>query len=179
MKTLAIVFGVIVILIAVAVVIAALACWGPLQGADAGILALGNFVILALTLAVLVVYAYDTNSIARVGRDRWLREGVLGTTYSIQLVGTKGEPGRTLVQLVNLSPLVVRATVSLNTRIYGDLVTAGPLYDGREVWLLFPQQSVQGWFEIESLLQMKGKTVASMIAATTPANKCPATNHEA
>jgi len=170
MKKLAVVFGGIVILIAATVFVAALNNWPPLKGADTGILALGNFVVLALTLVVLVIYAYDTNSIARLARERWLREGVLGTTYSIQLVGTKGDRGRTLVQLVNPSPLIVRARVSLNARVYGDLVAAGPLYDGREVWLLFPQQSIQGWFEIESLLQMKGKTVAAMIAETTPAN---------
>ena len=98
-------------------------------------------------------------------RTRGGEDDIAGTD-----TGTKGDRGRTLVQLVNPSPLIVRARVSLNARVYGDLVAAGPLYDGREVWLLFPQQSIQGWFEIESLLQMKGKTVAAMIAETTPAN---------
>jgi hypothetical protein len=28
----------------------------------------------------------------------------------------------------------------------------------------------QGWFEIETLLQMKGKTVSTMVAERTPAN---------
>jgi len=170
MKTLAVAFGVIVIAITAVVLVAALTGWRPLKGADTGILALGSFVILALTLVVLVVYAYDTNSIADLARQRWLREGVLGTTYNIQLIGTKGDAGRTLVQLANSSALVVRAKVSLNARVYGDAVSAGPLYDGQEVWLLFPQQSIQGWFEVESLLQMKGKTAASMIAERTSAN---------
>ena len=30
---------------------------------------------------------------------------------------------------------------------------------------------IQGWFEIESLLQSKGKSVAAMIAESTPANR--------
>jgi hypothetical protein len=39
------------------------------------------------------------------------------------------------------------------------------------LWLLFPQQISQGWFEIESLLQKKGKTVAAVIAESTPTNR--------
>ena len=88
-----------------------------------------------LTLIVLVWYAYDTNSIARVTRERWMREGVLGTTYSMELVGQKGEPGRTLFRIHNPSTLVVRARVACNFRIYGEPVGADPLYDGKETWL--------------------------------------------
>lgn len=134
-------------------------------------LALGNFAILALTLIVLVWYAYDTNSIARVTRERWMREGVLGTTYSMELVGEKGQAGRTLFRIHNPSTLVVRATVACNFRAYGEPITAGPTYDGEYTWLVFPQQMSQGWFEIESLLQSKGKNVAAMIAESTPVNR--------
>lgn len=139
---------------------------------DADILEIGNFIVLALTLIVLVWYAYDTNSIARVTQERWMREGVLGTTYSMQLVGEKGEAGsRTLLQIHNPSTLIVRARVACNFQVYGQPVTAGPLYDGKDVWLLFPQQISQGWFEIDSLLQKNGKTVAAMIAECTPTNR--------
>jgi hypothetical protein len=134
-------------------------------------LALGNFLILALTLIVLVWYAYDTNSIARVARERWMREGVLSATYSMELIGNRGEAGRTLFRIHNPSTLIVRATVACNFRIYGDLIKAGPAYDGEDVWLVFPQQMSQGWFEIESLLQKKGKGVAAMIAECTQANR--------
>jgi len=78
------------------VVIAALVVWSARASKDATALTLGTFVILALTLIVLVWYAYDTNSIARVTRERWLREGVLSTTYGMQLIGEKGQAGRTL-----------------------------------------------------------------------------------
>ncbi len=122
-------------------------------------LALGNFLILALTLIVLVWYAYDTNSIARVARERWMREGVLSATYSMELIGNRGEAGRTLFRIHNPSTLLVRATVACNFRIYGDLIKAGPAYDGEDVWLVFPQQMSQGWFEIESLLQKKEKVL--------------------
>lgn len=134
-------------------------------------LALGNFAILALTLIVLVWYAYDTNSIARVTRERWMREGVLSTTYSIELIGDKGQAGRTLFRIHNPSTLVVRARVACNFQVYGEPIKAGGPYDGEEAWLVFPQQVIQGWFELESLLQNKGKSVTAMIVESTPVNR--------
>jgi hypothetical protein len=84
--------------------------------------------------------------------------------------GTKGEAVRTFFQLQNPSPLIVRASVACNFRVYGEPVKFGPAYDGEDTWLVFPQQIIQGWFEIDSLLQKKGKSVADMIAECTPAN---------
>jgi len=75
-----------------------------------------------------------------------------------------------LFQLHNPSSLIVRARVACNCRIYGESIKIGPAYDGEDVWLLFPQQVSQGWFEVDSLLQAKGKTVTSMIAERTPGN---------
>lgn len=162
----------IVIAFAVAVLlIAGFVTWKAWCSKDAEILTIGNFLVLTLTLIVLVWYAYDTNVIARVTQQRWQREGVLSTTYSLQLLGEKGQAGRTLVQLHNPSTLLIRARINFNFRVYGEPVSAGPLYDGKEVWLLFPQQMSQGWFEVESLLQKKGKSVAKMIAECTPANR--------
>jgi hypothetical protein len=149
--------------------VTAVVIWREWPTKDA--LALGNFVMLALTLIVLVWYAYDTNSIARVTRERWTRESVPSTTYSMQLVGDKGEVGRTLFRIHNLSTVEVRATVACNFQVYGELVSAGPAYDGADTWLVFPQQTVQGWFEIESLLQKKGRSVVAMMAESTPVNR--------
>jgi len=162
MKAIAIIFA------ACIIAITALATWSEWSSKDA--LTISNFVVLALTLIVLVFYAYDTNSIARVTRERWLRDGVLSTTYAMQLTGEKGQNGRTLFRLHNPSTLVVRATVACNFRIYGEPIKAGPAYDGKDVWLLFPQQVSQGWFDINSLLQAKGKSVATMMAEHTAAN---------
>jgi hypothetical protein len=145
--------------------------WSVWSSKDSFALGIGSFVVLALTLIVLVWYAYDTNSIARITRERWMREGVLSTTYEMDLVGTKGDAGRTLFRLHNPSTLVVRARVACNFRLYGDPITAGPLYDGQQTWLLFPQQAIQGWFEIDSLLQTKGRSIPSMIADCTPVNR--------
>jgi hypothetical protein len=164
MKTLAIGFAVCTI------AIAALVTWSAWSSKDATALEIGHFVILVLTLIVLVWYAYDTNSIARVTRERWLRDGVLSTTYSMQLTGDKGQAGKTLFQLHNPSSLIVRARVACNFRVYGEPIKAGPVYDGEDVWVLFPQQMSQGWLDVGTLLQAKGKSVAAMIAERTPAN---------
>jgi hypothetical protein len=150
------------------IAIAAVVLW--YQWSPKNALALGNFVVLTLTLIVLVWYAYDTNSIARVTRERWKREAVLSTMYSMELLGDKGQAGRTLFRIHNSSTLVVRAKVNCNLRIYDQPTSAGRPYDGTDTWLVLPQQMIQGWFEIESLLQSKGKSVAAMIAESTPAN---------
>lgn len=135
------------------------------------VLEIGNFVVLTLTLLVLICYAYDTNRIARVTGDRWVREGVLGAIYSLELVGSRGDAGRTLVRIHNPSSLVVRATLNCDFRVYGEPVSAGPLYDGRDRWVVFPQQASQGWFEIDALLQAKGKNVGSLLGEATAANR--------
>jgi len=38
-----------------------------------------------------------------------------------------------------------------------------PPYIGKEIWVLFPQQMSQGWFEIDTLLKQKGKNIRTMI----------------
>ncbi|SRR6266496_585610 len=151
------------------IAIAAVVLWNEWCAKNA--LALGNFAVLTLTVIVLVWYAYDTNSIARITRQRWMREGVLSATYSMDLIGDKGQAGRTLFRIHNPSWLVVRAKVNCNFRIYDQPTKAGRAYDGTDTWLVLPQQMIQGWFEIESLLQSKGKSVAAMIAESTPANR--------
>jgi hypothetical protein len=153
-------------------VITLLVIWRVLSSNDSQMLDIGSFLILSLTLIVLIWYAYDTNSIARVTRERWMREGVLGTTYSMQLLGKKEEPGqgRTLFILNNSSPLIVRAKVNCNFRVYGESAEAGAPYSGKDWWILFPHQLSQGWFEINTLLQTKGKSIAAMIAEANPQN---------
>jgi len=54
--------------------------WITLATSNATVLGLGNFIVIALTLRVLIWYAYGNNSIARFSRDRWVREGVLTTS---------------------------------------------------------------------------------------------------
>jgi hypothetical protein len=145
--------------------------WHSLCAGQRDLLDIGTFIVLALTLITLVKYAYDTNSIARVTRYRWKRESVLNATYEMEVIGAQGGPGRTLFRIHNPSKLVVRAKVRCNFRLYGDRVDDNPAFDGSETWYVFPQQTSQGWFEIDPLLQKKGKTVAQMIAEMTAGNR--------
>jgi len=165
MKRLAIAFSVAVLLVAGAFV------WIAARQERVDYLAIGNFVVLTFTLVVLVWYAHDTNAMARVTSERWAREGVLGMEYGLELVGSKGDVGRTLVRIRNPSTLVVRAKLACHFRVYDQPVIAGPLYDGGDLWVLYPQQTSQGWFEINSLLQQKGKDVAAALAEFSPANR--------
>ena len=166
MKAIAIAFAL------VAAVICAFVGWRELTSPNPRLLELGSLLVLAMTLVVLVVYAYDTNSIARVTRDRWTRESVLATSYSLALPGASvGDSGRTTFQLHNRSPLIVRAKANFNFKVYGQPVTAGALYDGTDTWVVFPQQLSQGWFEVESLLKQQGKTVATMQAEVSEENR--------
>ena len=164
-----------VIALAFAIVAAAICTfvgWRELSSVQPRLLELGSLLVLTMTLVVLVVYAYDTNSIAQVTRDRWTREGILATTYSLGLPGASvGDSGHTTFQLHNASPLVVRAKVNFNFKVYGNPVTAGALYDGKDNWVLFPHQQSQGWFEVESLLKQQGKNVAAMQAEVSEENR--------
>lgn len=151
--------------------ICAFVAWRELASPTPRYVELGNILVLTLTLIVLVWYAYDTNAIARITRERWEREGVLATTYSIAMPGTSvGDNGHTVFQLKNGSPLVVRALVNFNFKVYGHPVAAGPLYDGKKKWLLYPHQMSQGWFEVETLLQQQGKNTSAVRAEATDAN---------
>ena len=145
--------------------------WLGFRQEKVDVVAIGSFVVLTLTLLVLVWYAYDTNAIARVTSERWNREGVLGAVYSLELVGEQGDVGRTLVRIHNPSSLVVRARLDCNFQVYGQGVSAGALYDGNDRWIVFPQQASQGWFELDSLLQQKGKSVSAARAEATAANR--------
>src|SRR2546427_11839052 len=81
MRTIAIAFAIL------GAAICAFVAWRELASVQPRFIELGNLVVLTMTLVVLVWYAYDTNAIARVTRDRWAREGILGTTYNLTMPG--------------------------------------------------------------------------------------------
>lgn len=152
--------------------ICAFVVWHELGKTEPRLLELGNLVVLTLTLIVLLWYAYDTNSIAHDTRDRWVKEGVLATTYELGLPGASvGDKGRTIFKLHNGSPLVVRAKVNFNFKVYGQPVAAGPLFEGKQKWLLYPHQISQGAFEVASLLKQQGKNVNTMQAEVSDENR--------
>ena len=81
------------------------------SSAKRDLLDVGTFIVLALTLVALTIYAYDTNSMARVARARWAREGVLATTYEMEETGLRGQTATTVFRIRNTSQLLVRARV--------------------------------------------------------------------
>jgi hypothetical protein len=66
------------------------------------------------------------------------------------------------MSLRNGSPLVVYAKVKSNFRVYGEPVDCNPYFDGKKIWVLFPQQVSQRVFHIPALVQQKGKSVDEM-----------------
>lgn len=146
--------------------------WQELASPTPNLVNLGNFIVLSMTLVVLVWYAYDTNTIAKITQKRWEKEGVLATTYNISMPGASvGDVGHTIFQLSNTSLLLVRAKVNFNFKLYGLPVSAGGLYNGSQNWLLYPQQMSQGWFDIESLVKQQGKSITTMQAEFSEENR--------
>ena len=163
----------------VAVSIFALACvlicvlvvWVELRGPNPNYVNLGSLAVLTLTLVVLIWYAYDTNTIARATHERWVREGVLATTYDLSMPGASvGDNARTTFRLTNTSPLVVWARVDFAFKVGDTAVSAGAIYDGSERWVVFPHQTSQGWFEVSDLLRQAQSSISEARAQTTEAN---------
>jgi hypothetical protein len=81
--------------------------WQSAHSGKHDLLDIATFVILTLTLIALVVYAWDTNSIAQVTRAHWKRQSVLDTTYEMNIADKKGDSGRTTFRINNPSRLMV------------------------------------------------------------------------
>ena len=124
-----------------------------------------SFAILTLTLIALVFYAYHTFSIASVNKAKWDRESIARATYSMEMAAQRERfRDRTLFRLTNLSDVVVMAKVQCNFKIYGERVESdNDAFEGNSIWVLFPHQMSQGWYELSPLLAKKGKTVDQMI----------------
>lgn len=137
---------------------------------DRDILEIGTFIVLSLTLVALVFYANDTNLLASVGQSKWERENILSATYQMTGIDDRGGVGRILFRINNPSTLIIKAKVWCDFKIYGSPVKSDNNFNGKNTWILFPQQMSQGWFEISSLLEQQGKSVQQMIDEYTPGN---------
>ena len=135
------------------------------------LLEIGTFIILTLTLVALIFYAYDTNALAVISQKKWEKESVLFATYSMEGIGDKGKKGRILFRITNPSTLMLRAKVWCNFQVYGSPVEYSEDFNGKNTWYIFPGQMSQGWYEIESLLNKKGKTVEQMINEYSDENR--------
>jgi len=131
-----------------------------------------SFLILSLTLAVLIWYAYSTHTIATVTRSKWEKETPVHlATYSMVMADTKNRSDRVLFRMNNPSTLFIKAKIRCNFRVYGDRVDDKDAYNGKETWYIFPQQESQGWFELTPLLAKKGKALQDMVNEKTPENR--------
>ena len=135
------------------------------------ILQIGTFIVLTLTLIVLIFYAFDTNALARISQKRWEKESILFASYSMEGIGDKGKKGRILFRISNPSTLMLRAKVWCNFQVYGNPVDYSDDFNGKNIWYIFPGQTSQGWYEIETLLTKKGKTVDQMMNEYTDENR--------
>jgi len=135
------------------------------------ILQIGTFGVLTLTLIAIIFYAFDTNRLARLTQKRWERENLLLATYAMAITDHKGDKGRTGFAILNPSNLVLEAKVWCDFKVYGVPVNLAGAYSGKEVWTISPGQPANGWFEIESLLKQRGKTVKEMIKEYSDENR--------
>ena len=131
----------------------------------------GALVILAITLAVLIVYAWDTRRIANATEQKWEEERRPKLLYEMPLARQDARDEKVMFRLINPSNYFVKARVNLNFKIYGDPVEYHPIYDGKEIWLVYPGQMSQGWYSIGTLLGKKGKTSEQMLQERTESNK--------
>ena len=131
----------------------------------------GTFIAIVLTLIALILYAYDTHSIASVTKSRWERENVLSTSYSLGLAAPSKGTDRVFFRLMNPSTLVIRAKVQCNFMVYGERVDYHDDFNSKKTWYIFPQQESLGFFELSQLLAKKGKTLNDMKNEMATANK--------
>lgn len=134
-------------------------------------LEVGALLILAITLVVLIVYAWDTRRIANATEQKWEEERRPKLHYEMVLARQDVGDEKVMFRLINPSDYFVKARVNLNFMIYGDPVAYHPAYDGTETWLVYPRQMSQGWYSIGTLLGMKGKTSEQMLQERTASNK--------
>lgn len=153
------------------VLLACLIVYRAIKRPNSTTLQIGTFVILTLTLIPIVIYTFDTTKLARLTQKRWERESILLATYSMRVTDDKGGKGRTGFPIVNPSSLILQSKVTCNFKVYGVPVHPDDAYSGKDVWTILPGQTVNGWFEIESLLKQKGKTVKEMMKEHSDENR--------
>lgn len=134
-------------------------------------IAVANLIIISITVIVLLIYAYDTHTIATVSQKQWERSSILGTTYEMEAIQAELGDVHTLFRIHNPSTLLVKAKVRCNLRVYDEPIDCSPDYNGKNTWYVFPQQINHGWFALNELLTKKGKTVQNMRTEMTPENR--------
>ena len=129
---------------------------------------IGTFVVLGCTLIALVVYAYDTNRMARIQEDRWEKELIPILHYDMLSRDPQGHSW--WFALINPSKYFIEARVNLNLKVYGDAVVYSSDRDGTNRWIVYPAQTSRGWFSIDHILSKKGLTFSQMVQQRTDGN---------
>jgi hypothetical protein len=78
---------------------------------------------------------------------------------------------RVVFALINPSDLVLKAKVWCNFAVDGRRVVGDDGFEGKRVWLLFPEQESVTYFDIEPLLSKAGKNIATLRSETTATNR--------
>jgi len=129
---------------------------------------LATFVVLAITLAALIYYVYDTNRIANATEEKWEFESRPRGVYSLHMAANSKQPYGDEVefQLYNLSKDPVKAKVWCNFCIYDEPVKGlGQSFDGFNgvrSWPIFPQEMVRSSFNITPILSAKERSFQDM-----------------
>ncbi|TAL62639.1 MAG: hypothetical protein EPN88_13130 [Bacteroidetes bacterium] len=122
---------------------------------------IGNLIILALTLLVLLQYAYDTNRLANITQDYNLTPNIMHKLSSALLSSDEYDIG---FDLLNQSSFYVKAFVNIELKCYNDNINIpNDVYCGKRPWILPPNAFVHGHFRLnDNLLKSSNRTIAEL-----------------
>ena len=130
----------------------------------------GQMIILAITLVVIIIYAWDTRRIANATELKWEEELKPKLMYEMTVDQSEQQSKLVYFRLINPTDYIIDATVNCNFKIYGEPISYPGAYDGSETWTVFPHQISQGYFSIDALLSQKGKSREQMIQEQNTSN---------
>lgn len=124
---------------------------------------IGTFIILTLTLIAVMIYAYDTKILVNISKLKWEKESISGVTYEMGMLRVNDHrTNNTYFSIVNPTTSFIQAKVNCHFKIYNSDAEGIAPYNGREIWVVFPQQTSQGWFSLVDLLAEKHKSIQDM-----------------
>ncbi len=122
--------------------------------------AIGQYIILTLTLIALIIYAWDNHRIANATEQKWEEELKPKLLYDMGM--NPSDPSDVRFRLINPTDFLIEAKINCNLKIYGELISFPSAYDGSETWGIFPHQISEGHFSLDTVLAKKGKTRSEM-----------------
>ena len=121
-----------------------------LESEPVNYVSIGTLIILAVTLIVLIQYAYDTNRIANITQEFNLTPNVMHRISSANLSNKEIDIG---FDLLNQSNFYVKAYVNVELKCYKDtLIIPNDVYYGKKPWNLPPNAFVHGHFHLNDVL---------------------------